>query len=120
MVNNRGYILHKVAHKKGKRHDYDIYKENHPVISKQVVTIFDLGYLGMEKDYPDQPSSLPNRKKRNQGWLYEEEKEYNRTHSKKREYCDREHTICRLKKFKILNDIFRNKLKKYNKVSDIV
>jgi hypothetical protein len=25
MVNNRGYILHKVAHKKGKRHDY-IYK----------------------------------------------------------------------------------------------
>ena len=22
MVNNRGYILHKVAHKKGKRHDY--------------------------------------------------------------------------------------------------
>jgi hypothetical protein len=25
MVNNRGYILHKVAHKKGKRYDY-IYK----------------------------------------------------------------------------------------------
>ena len=22
LVNNRGYILHKVAHKKGKRHDY--------------------------------------------------------------------------------------------------
>ena len=22
MVNNRGYILHKAAHKKGKRHDY--------------------------------------------------------------------------------------------------
>ena len=26
MVNNRGYILHKVAHKKGRRHDYDIIK----------------------------------------------------------------------------------------------
>src|SRR6185436_16866968 len=37
MVNNHGYILHKIAHKKGRRHDYDIYKENHPVNPKQVV-----------------------------------------------------------------------------------
>ena len=34
MVNNRGYILHKVAHKKGRRHNYDVYKENHPVLPK--------------------------------------------------------------------------------------
>ena len=26
MVNNRGYILHKVAYKKGRRHDYDVYR----------------------------------------------------------------------------------------------
>ncbi len=25
MVNNRGYILYKAKHKKGKRHDYDVY-----------------------------------------------------------------------------------------------
>ena len=31
MVNNRGYIIHKANHKKGKRHDYDVYKKNHPV-----------------------------------------------------------------------------------------
>jgi hypothetical protein len=31
-----------------------------------------------------------------------------------------EHTICRLKKYRILANIFRNRLKKYNKVSDIV
>ncbi|HEY6535517.1 MAG TPA: transposase [Candidatus Nitrosocosmicus sp.] len=65
MVNNRGYILHKVAHKKGKRHDYNIYKENHPVIPKQVVTVVDLGYLDMEKDFPEQLSALPFKKKRN-------------------------------------------------------
>ncbi len=30
MVNkHRGYIIHKVNHKKGKRHDYDVYKNNH-------------------------------------------------------------------------------------------
>jgi hypothetical protein len=65
MVNNLGYILHKVSHKKGKRHDYDIYKENHSVIPKQVVTVVDLGYLGMEKDFPEQLSALPFKKKVN-------------------------------------------------------
>jgi hypothetical protein len=119
MVNNHGYILHKIAHKKGRRHDYDIYKENHPVTPKQVVTIFDLGYLGAEKDFPEQKSSIPKRKKGNQEReLSMEEKDYNKTHSKKRIVI--EHTICRLKKYKILADIFRNKLKKYDKVSDIV
>jgi hypothetical protein len=39
MVNNRGYIIHKANHKKGKRHDYDIYKNNHPVTPKQVVNV---------------------------------------------------------------------------------
>jgi DDE superfamily endonuclease len=49
-VNNRGYILHKIRHKKGRRHDYNVYKKNHPVIPKEVVTVVDLGYLGIEKD----------------------------------------------------------------------
>jgi hypothetical protein len=52
MVNNRGFILHKVNHKKGRRHGYDIYKNNHPLIPKQVVNVFDLGYLGVDKDFP--------------------------------------------------------------------
>jgi hypothetical protein len=117
MVNNRGYILHKANHKKGRRHDYDVYKENHPATPKQVVNVVDLGYLGVEKDFPEQISSLPNRKKRNQE-LSAEEKEYNKSHSKKRIVI--EHTICRLKKYRILADVFRNRLRKYNKVSDIV
>ncbi len=44
MVNNCGYILHKVTHKKGKRYDYDVYKEDHSVIPKEVVNVVDLGY----------------------------------------------------------------------------
>jgi hypothetical protein len=47
-----------------------------------------------------------------------EEKEYNQNHSRKRIVI--EHTICRMKKYRILGDIFRNGLKKYDKVSDIV
>ena len=117
MVNNRGYILHKVGYKKGRKHDYDIYKNNHPVIPKEVVNVVDLGYLGIEMDFPEQLSSIPNRKKRNLE-RSQEEKEHNKIHSKKRIVI--EHTICRLKKYRILADIFRNKLRKYNKVSDIV
>src|SRR3954463_12915533 len=64
VVNNHGIIIHKTHHKKGRRHDYDIYKENHPAIPKQVINVFDLGYLGAEKDFPEQLSSIPNRKKR--------------------------------------------------------
>ena len=80
--------------------------------------MFDLGYVGVEKDYPEQLSALPYKKKRNQQELSEEEKGYNKIHSKKRIIV--EHTISRLKKYRIMNDIFRNKLRKYDKISDIV
>lgn len=117
MVNDRGLIIHKTGHKKGHRHDYDTYKNNHPHTPKQIVNVFDLGYLGVEKDFPDQKSSTPNRKKRNTE-LSQEEKEYNQNHSIRRIII--EHTICRLKKYRIVSDVFRNRLRKYNKVSDIV
>ena len=96
---------------------YWVYKKNHPVIPKQVVNVVDLGYLGIETDFPEQLSSIPNRKQRNQE-LLQEEKEHNKSHSKKRIVV--EHTICRLKKYRIMSDIFRNRLRKYNRVSNIV
>ena len=116
MVNNHGLIIHKTKHKKGRRHDYDIYKKNHPVTPKQVVNVFDPGYLGVEKDFPDQKLSLPNREKRSQKELVQEEKEYNQNHSRKRVVI--EHTIiCRMKKHRIIiGKVFRNSLKKYDKV----
>ena len=96
---------------------YWVYKNNHPFTPKQVVNVVDLGYLGIEKDFPEQLSALPNREKRNLE-LSAEEKEYNVIHAKKRIVI--EHTICRLKKYRILSDVFRNKLRKHNNVSDIV
>ncbi|HXT83103.1 MAG TPA: transposase family protein [Verrucomicrobiae bacterium] len=50
--------------------------------------------------------------------LSQEEKGYNKNHSKKR--IGIVHTISRLKKYRIISDVFRNKLRKYTKVSDIV
>ena len=96
--NHRGYIIHKSNHhKKGKKHDYDVYKKNHPVTPKQVVNVVDLGYLGIVKDFLDQLSSIPQRKKRSLD-LSEEERDYNKDHAKKTIVI--EHTICRLKKFR--------------------
>jgi hypothetical protein len=88
MVNNhRGYILHKANHhKKGQRHDYDFYKKNHPVTpSKQVVNVFDLGYLGVEKDFPEQLSSHYHIEGKNQYELSQEEKEKTESIPTKRE-----------------------------------
>jgi len=69
MVNHRSIIIHKTGHKKGRRHDYDTYKDNHPLTPKQVVNVVDLGYLGIEKDFPRWTSSIPKRKKTSMGLL---------------------------------------------------
>ena len=51
-VNNRGYILHKIRHKKGRKHDYDIYKKNYTVTPKQVVTVVRSRVFGHRKGLP--------------------------------------------------------------------
>jgi hypothetical protein len=85
-VNKDGHILHKATYKEGWRHDYDVYKKNHPVTPKQVVDVIDLGYIGVEKDFPEQLlSALPCKKKRNYE-MSQEEKDYNKIHSNKRGY----------------------------------
>jgi hypothetical protein len=117
MVNNEGLILHKTEHKKGRKHDYDVYKNNHPITPVQVENLFDLGYLGVQNDFPTVKSVLPVRKKKNVV-LSGEETVFNRKHSQLRMIV--EHTICRIKKFGILSGKFRNKLRKYDNVSDIV
>ena len=117
-TNQKGLIIYKTKHRqRGRKHDYRIYKNNHPDLPKEVMSMYDLGFLGVEKDYQKQKSSLPI--KREKGCeLTIEEREYNRNHSAKRIVI--EHAICRIKKYKIMNDIFRNRLRKYDKVSDIV
>jgi DDE superfamily endonuclease len=63
MVNNPGLIIHKVNHKKGHRHDYDIYKKNHPETPKQVVKMcLTLDILELRKTFQDK--YLPYQTKR--------------------------------------------------------
>ncbi|HXT85238.1 MAG TPA: transposase family protein [Verrucomicrobiae bacterium] len=79
------------------------------MIPKDVLDVYDLGYLGVEKDFTEQRSSLQYKKKRNNE-LSAEEKDYNKLHSKKRIVI--EHTIYRLKKYRIQRDIFSKQIEK--------
>src|SRR6476660_1153080 len=60
LIRNCLPIPQKLYNIKRRRHDYDIYKEYHPLTLKQVVNVVDLGYLGIEKDFPQQLSSIPH------------------------------------------------------------
>jgi hypothetical protein len=80
MVNNQGVIIHKAKHKKVHRHGYDIHKKSHPVTPEQAVSMFDLGCLWSGRDFPEQKSSMPNKKKRNTE--LSQEKDHNKSHSK--------------------------------------
>jgi hypothetical protein len=64
---------------------YSRYKKNQSVTAIQVVNVFDLGYLGIEKDFPEQLSSALRCKKKRNLDLLQEEKECNKFHSKRRE-----------------------------------
>jgi len=116
MVNSEGTILHKTGHDRGRIHDY--FKNKHPKTPLQVENVLDLGYLGVQNDFPTVKSVLPFRKKRKKGELSDEEKKYNRMHSKLRVIV--EHTVSRIKKFGIMGTKFRNKLGRYDHASDIV
>ena len=111
-------ILHKTDHERGRIHDYEIFKNKHPITPLQVENVFDLGYMGVQNDFPTVKSVLPFRKNRKKSELSNEEKKHNRKHSKLRVIV--EHTVSRIKKFGIMGTKFRNKLGRYDHASDIV
>ncbi len=117
MVNGEGTILHKTGHDRGRIHDYEIFKNKHPTTPPQVENILDLGYMGVQNDFPTVKYVLPFRKKR-KSELTDGEKRHNRKHSKLRIIV--EHTVSRIKKFGITGTKFRNRLGRYDHASDIV
>ena len=116
-INLDGIIIHKSTHSTGSRHDYSIYKSKHPTLPKELLNFYDLGYLGMEKDFPEQTSVLPYKKKKGKK-LTVTQKEWNKMQSKIR--IKVEHVIAQIKQFRINRDVFRNKLCRYDVISEIV
>lgn len=60
MINNQGIVIYKLRwERKKKKHGYDIYKRNLSISPKDVVNVFDVVYIGIEKDFLEQLSSFP-------------------------------------------------------------
>jgi len=125
-VNKQGTIVHKSPHAKGRTHDYALYKHSHPKLPPEVAAKFDLGYVGVEKDYPLLKCMLPFKKKGvgrgKKGVKAEplsgEQKLFNKLLSSARVVV--EHANSRVKKFRIFGEEFRNRLRRYDIMTDIV
>jgi len=118
IVNKKGLILHKTKHRKGKQHDYDMFKKTGPPpLPPEVELGGDLGYQGIEKDYPNLKTKIPIKKPKGKE-LTPQEKRRNKKFRKERVIV--EHTISKMKKFRIMSDEFRNRLTRYDRMTSIV
>ena len=117
MVNKKGLILHKTRHVRGRKHDYELFKDTHPSVPPEVETDMDLGYQGVEKDFPSLKTKLPVKRKKGKE-LGKKDKRYNKKLSRERVIV--EHSIGKMKKFNIMGNKFRNRLKGYDNMVSIV
>jgi len=94
----------------GKRHDYGMFKDIWPPLvgkSQENTTFWlDLGFKGIENDYPDLNVVMPKKKPRGKE-LTDQEKVKNKIISGFRVII--EHAICGIKRFRITTDKFRNR-----------
>ena len=125
-VNSDGLIVHRTNHARGRVHDYALFARSRPRLPEGVRPMVDLGYYGIEGDYPELNAIIPFRRHgggRGHGGekapdLTPEQKAFNKQVSKERVVV--EHTISRLKKFRVMADEFRNRLRHYDPMTDIV
>ena len=125
-VNGNGLIVHRTNHARGRTHDYSLFKRNRPSLPEKVRPMVDLGYDGIRNDYPELRPMIPF-KRRGKGRGHRGEKARDLTPSQKafnkRLSSERvvvEHTISRLKKFRVMADEFRNRLRHYDTMTNIV
>ena len=99
----------------GKKHDYEIFREVWPpprgTFIENITFWLDLGFTGIEKDYPDLNVVMPKKKPRGKE-LTDEEKTKNKEISGFRVLV--EHAIGGIKRFRIAADLFRNKKADFN------
>lgn len=125
-VNKNGLIVHRTNHARGRTHDYALFKHNRPDLPERVRPVVDLGYWGIQNDYREMAPVVPFKRKSvgrgHRGEKAQEltpgQKAFNSRLSKERVVV--EHTISRLKKFNIFGTEFRNRLKHYDAMTDLV
>jgi len=117
ITNKKGLIIHKTKHVAGRVHDYELWKRTHPSIPPDVELEEDLGYQGIQKDFPNLKTKIPIKKLRGKK-LTKQQKRYNKKLSKERVLV--EHAISKVKKFGIIGQEFRNRLNSYDTKMSVV
>lgn len=97
----------------GKEHDFTILKAEAPpdCMPKKVKKHVDLGFKGIDKQFPGHVISMPKRKPRTRE-LTQFAKEQNRKKSAVRVLA--EHALAGVKRLRIVSDIFRNRKKDFD------
>ena len=108
-------MILKVDCSKGAVHDFKLFKNSKLPLSKKVVVITDLGYVGIKKMVDN--VLIPYKSSKNNP-LTSEQKAFNKKLSKKRIAI--EHKIRECKIFRIVKDVYRGKHKNYGLMWNII
>lgn len=112
-VNKHGFIVHLSRASPGRQHDYKIFKLSAlpKIIPKNSRLYGDSGYQGIQKDFPELHSVIPFKRTKNHQKLTRSEKIQN---TKQRVIRVKvEHTLSRLKKYRVLAEVYRHSLQNY-------
>jgi hypothetical protein len=96
------------AFSNGKRHDFKLFKESKTRIHREIKTVTDTGYQGIQKLH--RKSELP-KKRSKKNPLTKEDKKKNQELASER--VANENVIGMLKRFKIIADKYRNRRKRF-------
>lgn len=110
--NKNGIIFDTFSGVEGKRHDFRTFQDSQAdkIFPEEVGFEVDRGYQGIDKLLPKRTCYQPAKASRGHP-LTEVQKLINRLINRSRVIC--EHVLSRVKKFRILKEVFRNKLMKY-------
>jgi len=97
-----------LAFANGKKHDFRLLKESHTHALPDTMLEADTGYLGLADLHSN--SSLPKKRSKKHP-LTKQERLENREISRQRILV--EHTICVVKRFRILSERYRNRRKRF-------
>ncbi len=120
-INRQGTIMHLSESFPGSVHDYKLLKKSKvmdkiPKTSKKLV---DKGYDGIKQEYPEHHAiDQPIKRRRNSPPLTRQQKRYNKAVSSARILI--EHVIARVKKYEVMRDTYRNRLRQYDEDVKVV
>lgn len=110
----KGLIIHVSKPIAGRTHDYKLFKASilPKIIPKESRLYGDSGYQGIHKDFPALHSVIPFKRTRNHSKLTRSEKIRNT--KQRRIRVKVEHTLSRLKKYRVLSEVYRHSLHNYD------